>query len=298
MSSPFVPISQPEGWVSASPLPSRDELRSFYADLYYQSVQSATYQESYGDLDLRHKGLRCDLLLHALRERGLASGAAFLDVGAGEGFLMDAADRAGFEVTGLDYSAFGVAKFFPRLEGRLQAGDVIELLARLAADGRRFDACSALNVLEHVLDPAQLLAAMGSVLAPDGMLAITVPNDYSKLQALLRAEGLLDRDFWFSPPQHLSYFNAENLPRFCAAHGFELVDAFSDFPVDLYLLHPGSNYISRPAAGPDAHRARLRYDLLIAEKGLGPYLNLYRALFQVGSGRNITVLLRRAEEGP
>src|SRR5688500_15919870 len=256
MSKPFVPVKHQEGWVFASPRPSREELQAFYADLYYQSVQSATYQESYGELDLRHKALRCDVLLQALCERGLGAPAAFLDVGAGEGFLMDAADRAGFEVTGLDYSAFGVSKFFPRLETRLRAGDVIELLAELAEENQCFSVCSALNVLEHVLDPAELLAAMGTVLAPGGVLAITVPNDYSKLQALLRAEGLLDRDFWFSPPQHLSYFNAENLPGFCAALGFELVDAFSDFLVDLYLLHPGSNYIATPANGPDAHRAR------------------------------------------
>ena len=299
MSNPrFEPVRQPEGWLSASPLPSRAELQTFYADLYYQSVQSATYQTSYDDLDLRHKALRCDTLLHALRDAGLAAGDQFLDVGAGEGFLMDAADRSGLAVTGLDYSSFGVARFFPRLRGRLLEGDVIELLEQLAAGDVRFAACSAINVLEHVLDPAGLLAAIARVLAPGGVVAVTVPNDYSRFQALLRQERRIDRDFWFSPPQHLQYFNAENLPRFCASHGFQLVDGFSDFPIDLYLLHPGSNYIAEPANGPAAHRARLLLDLLIAEKGIGPYLQMYRALFAVGVGRNITVILRQARHIP
>jgi SAM-dependent methyltransferase len=296
--SRFEPVRQAEGWRSALPLPSRAELQTFYADLYYQSVQSATYQASYDDLDLRHKALRCDTLLQALRDAGLAAGDQFLDVGAGEGFLMDAADRGGLGVTGLDYSSFGVSKFFPRLRARLLEGDVIELLGQLAAREVKFAACSAINVLEHVLDPVGLLAGIARVLAPGGLVAVTVPNDYSRLQLLLRDEGRIDRDFWFSPPQHLQYFNAENLPRFCASNGFEVVDGFSDFPIDLYLLHPGSNYIAEPANGPAAHRARLLHDLLIAEKGIAPYLRLYRALFAVGVGRNITVILRQAGQIP
>jgi hypothetical protein len=123
-----------------------------------------------------------------------------------------------------------------------------------------------------------------------------VPNDYSRLQALLHDEGCIDRDFWFTPPQHLHYFNAENLPQYCASEGCELVDAFSDFPIDYYLLHPGSNYVTNPANGPAAHRARMLHDLMIAERGLDSYLAMYRALFNVGIGRDITVILRPAGE--
>ena len=292
--TPFEPVFHPHGRVSASPLPSREELQRFYADLYYQSTQSATYQAEYGDLDLRHKSLRCETLLQALREAGLQQGDSFLDIGAGEGFLMDAADRSGLAVTGVDYSSFGVEKFFSRLRPRLAVGEIIDQLDGFAAEGLQFAASSAINVLEHIVDPEAFLASVGAVLRPRGLLAITVPNDYSKLQALLRQEQRIDRDFWFSPPQHLQYFNADSLPRFCAANGFELVDGFSDFPIDLYLLHPGSNYVMEPANGPAAHRARLLHDLLIAEKGVATYLRFYRALFEVGGGRNITVILRRA----
>lgn len=294
MSDTFVPIVRPEGWLSAAPLPSREELQTFYAKLYYQSSQTASYQPAYGDLDLRHRALKCEALLQALSERGLAAGAEFLDIGAGEGFLMDAAERAGLSVTGLDYSSFGIAKFFPRLQERLRDGDVIELLDALAAEGTRFAACSALNVLEHVLDPGQLLVSIGRVMAVDGLLAITVPNDNSPLHRLLRSEGLTDRDFWFAPPQHLHYFNGETLPRFCEQLGFEVIDGFADFPIDLYLLHPGSNYVMDTANGPAAHRARLLHDLLLGRDGVAAYLRLYRAMFSAGMGRNITVIARRA----
>lgn len=290
----FTPAEQPGGWVSASPLPSPEELRSFYQELYYQSSQTPTYQASYSDLELRHKNLKCEALLQALRESGLRDRATFLDVGAGEGFLMNAADRVGLDVTGLDYSAFGVATFFPALQDRLLNGDVVPLLEQLAVEGRRFAACSAINVLEHVLDPVLLLGSMGRVLAPGGILAVTVPNDYSRLHQVLRDEKQIAGDFWFMPPQHLHFFNAENLPRFFVENGFEIIDGFADFPIDLYLLHPGSNYVAEPANGPAAHRARLVHDLMVARDGVHNYLQLYRAMFKAGIGRNVTVLARWA----
>jgi 2-polyprenyl-3-methyl-5-hydroxy-6-metoxy-1,4-benzoquinol methylase len=292
----FERVEQPGGCVSASPLPSPAALREFYAELYYQTPQSTTYQSTYGNLDHRYKALKCEALLHALAELGMSPGDEFLDVGAGEGFLMDAADRHGLTVTGLDYSSFAIEKFFPHLRPRLLSGDVIDALNGLAAAGRRVAVCSVLNVLEHVLDPSQLLASVRNVLAPRGLAVITVPNDYSRLHALLREEGMIDRDFWWAPPQHLHYFNAENLRGFCVARGFEVVDGFSDFPIDLYLLHPGSNYVLNPQNGPAAHRARLLHDLLIAQQGLGAYLDVYRALFKVGAGRNITLILRQADD--
>lgn len=288
----FEMVSQPEGWVSASPLPAKAELQAFYAELYYQAPQSTTYQTAYDELNDRYKRLKCDALLHALAAHGLRPGEELLDIGAGEGFLMDAADRLGLPVTGIDFSAFAIGRFFPRLEHRFVAGDVFETLDRIGAEGRRFRACSAINVLEHVLDPNELMASARRVLEPSGLFAITVPNDFSRLQTLLRDEGLIDRAFWNAAPQHLHYFNAENLPRFCTARGFDLIDAFSDFPIDLFLLHPGSNYVADPAQGPAAHRARLMHDLLIADAGLDRYLAFYRAMFQVGIGRDITVILR------
>lgn len=287
-------VTNPGGWVSASPLPDAETLREFYADLYYQQPQTSTYQAAYDDTELAYRDLKCRTLLRALAAHGLTPGGAFLDVGAGEGFLLDAADREGYVVTGADFSAFGLSKFFPRLQPRLLVGDVMTTLDRLAAEGATFAACSAINVLEHVIDPAGLLDSLARVVAPRGTVAITVPNDFSRLQAHLIGEGHIDREFWFVPPQHLHYFNAENLPVFCEARGYRMVDAFSDFPIDTFLLHPGSNYIANPAAGRAAHQARLRHDLLLAEAGLDAYLDYYRALFRVGAGRDITVLLQRA----
>lgn len=290
-------IVNPEGWVSASPLPDAETLGAFYAELYYQQPQTASYQTAYDQFELAYRDLKCRALLRALAQHGLTPGDEFLDAGTGEGFLLDAADRQGYAVTGADFSSFGVSKFFPRLESRLLVGDVMATLETLRSEGRRFAACSAINVLEHVIDPRGLLDGLAGVVATGGTVAITVPNDFSRLHSMLLREGHIDREFWFVPPQHLHYFNADNLPVFCESRGYRLVDAFSDFPIDMFLLHPGSNYIANPAAGRAAHQARLRHDLLIAEGGLDAYLDYYRGLFRVGAGRDITVLLQKTGGG-
>jgi len=284
-------INTPEGYISAAPLPSPEELQKFYADLYYQMPQSSTYQESYDDLEMKYKHLKCEALLHAVRQAGV-DGGSFLDIGAGEGFLMSAADKQGYAVAGLDFSSYGIGKFFPELMPQHMAGDVYESLAKLRTEGKRYKVCSATNILEHVIDPDLFLASIRKVMAPTGLLAITVPNDFSELHQLLLKHGMIDREFWFVPPHHLHYFNTENLPGFLANRGFDVIDTFSDFPVDLYLLHPGSNYVMDAKNGRAAHRAKLHHDLMIARAGLDEYVNYYRAMFKANIGRNITAIVR------
>ena len=284
----------PGGFISTSPLPTQGELQKFYAETYYQTPKSSTYQESYDSLEIDYKNLKCNALIHALNENSpLSKGKSFLDIGAGEGFLLNAANLFGFVVTGLDYSAYGVGKFFPHLLSHHIAGDVFASLSELIAQGKRFSVCTSTNVLEHVLDPDLFLQSIRHVMEPGGVLAITVPNDYSDIQQLALREGMIDREFWFVPPHHLHYFNTENLVKFMEERGFEVLDAFSDFPVDLYLLHSGANYIMNSQNGREANRARMHHDIMIATKnGLKKYLDYYRAMFNVGMGRDITVIVR------
>ena len=284
----------PDGYSSITPSPTANDLSEFYSEQYYQSLQTASYQETYDALELRYKTLKCSALVRAIRQAGVSDGR-FLDIGAGEGFLMNEATKCGYETTGVDFSSFAISKFFPLLAGQLISGDLYETLGQLRIEGRTFSVCSAINVLEHVIDPELFLHLIRGVLAPGAVLAITVPNDFSKLHELLRSNNMIDREFWVAPPQHLHYFNSENLVSFISRQGFVLLDAYSDFPVDWYLLHPGSNYVLDPVQGKAAHRARLMVDLLIAESGIDSYLSVYRALFRAGIGRDLTVLIRPAE---
>lgn len=119
-------IKQPIGYTSASPLPSSAELNDFYAKLYYQKPQSTTYQEQYDPEEIQFKNLRSNCLLRALSMANCTEGD-FLDIGAGEGFLMKVASESGFNVTGTDFSSHGIEKFFPEISDKLLVGDTYEI---------------------------------------------------------------------------------------------------------------------------------------------------------------------------
>ena len=144
-------------------------------------------------------------LIHAIEQaRGRSAGAgnALLEIGCGEGFFLRAATDAGFAVQGLEFSDFGLRAQHPELVDRVHFGDAFEGLDRLIAEGVSTDVCVMEHVLEHVADPEGLLQRLPRLLKPGGLVAITVPNDFSAVQAEAKALGLIDRDFWVSAPQH------------------------------------------------------------------------------------------------
>jgi len=287
----FQVVQHSDGWRYVSPTPSPDALAAFYAREYYQDSHG-TYEQRYSDEELAHRRLLAAELIHALGQaRGVTAGA-LLEIGCGEGFFLSAAADAGFEVQGLEFSDFGLRGQHPELIAKVQFGDAFAALDRLIVEGAQIDVCVMEHVLEHVADPEGLLARLPRLLNPGGVVAITVPNDFSAVQAEARALGLIDRDFWVCPPQHLNYFNADNLPKLLDRVGFEVLDGFSSFPIDWFLHHPGSNYIADPTAGKPAHRARMALDMLLAKNGVAAFHGFGQALFRCGAGRSITVIGR------
>jgi 2-polyprenyl-3-methyl-5-hydroxy-6-metoxy-1,4-benzoquinol methylase len=286
---------QAEGWRRVTPSPSAQELKAFYAGEYFQASHG-TYAQAYSEVEIEHRNLLARLMLAAVgeardsRNGGGKAGGRLLEIGCGEGWFLAAADAAGYAVRGLDFSEAGLTKFHPQFLDRAQFGDAFESLDRLIEGGETVDVCVMEHVLEHVVDPEALLARLPRLLAPGGVVAITLPNDFSPLQMAARGAGAVDRDFWLAPPQHLNYFNAANLPPLLARMGFAVKLGYASFPIDWFLMHPGSNYVADPAAGKAAHRARLAIDLMLAEQGMAAYLNLARALFACNAGRSLTVI--------
>src|SRR5437762_11064398 len=113
-----------------------------------------------------------------------------LDVGCGAGLLAEPLARLGARVTGIDASPelIGVAREHAAaigLEIDYRAGDVQSLNAR-------FDLVTAMEVIEHVADPAQFVKAVAKRLAPDGLLVLSTPNQtsWSRLMTITIGEGL------------------------------------------------------------------------------------------------------------
>ena len=123
-------------------------------------------------------------------------GKRVLDVGCGGGILADSMARRGADVLGIDLAgkALKVAQLHalevatPRVEYREVA---VESLAAESPEG--FDVVTCMEMLEHVPDPAAIVAACGRLLKPGGWAFFSTLNRNAKAFAfaIVGAEHVL-----------------------------------------------------------------------------------------------------------
>jgi 2-polyprenyl-6-hydroxyphenyl methylase / 3-demethylubiquinone-9 3-methyltransferase len=117
-------------------------------------------------------------------------GLRALDVGCGAGLLAEPLARMGAEVTGIDAAPELVEAARAHAAA---AGLAISYLAgEVASLDAQFDLVTALEVVEHVADPAGFVRSLAERLAPGGLLVMSTPNRtaWSKLLTITLAEGL------------------------------------------------------------------------------------------------------------
>jgi SAM-dependent methyltransferase len=179
------------GVATTSPWPSDAQLDEAYASWY----RPATGRFSgLGDKVLRHTRATLAKRLH----RKLPPGPV-LDVGAGDGTLVEAFVRRGREAVGLEPYASGP---------HLRNADIEEMSGA-------WSAVIFWHSLEHLRRPAQALSHAAALLAPGGLLVIAVPNATS-LQARAFGDSWLALDLprhlvHLSPPALLSKIEALGL---------------------------------------------------------------------------------------
>ncbi len=285
----------PLGFWEVVDKPTDQELSDYYANKYYQT-EHANYRKRYPDEELDVIRMKVSQRLHKVeqvRGRGQKPGRV-LDVGCGEGFALAEFQRRGWEAEGIDHSVEGLRAINPDVLEHVEQGDVFELLEIRISNDDTYDVVWLNNVLEHVTEPLDLLKSLRKLIADDGVLVVTVPNDFSELQESLLAEHEIPERFWIALPDHLSYFTSDSLKKAANATGWHCHSVLADFPIDFYLAHSGSNYVVNRENGPHAHRARLMLEQLIGRKGDERVNRLYEALADVGLGRNITGFLSPA----
>lgn len=152
--------------------------------------------------------------------RHLTGRQRVLDVGSGNGRMLDLLRDAGHEATGLEQSAAAAAECTSRGH-RVLHGDALLLLRRLHEERERFDAAVWLHVVEH-LQPAvaaEWFAATFRVLQPSGVLVVVTPN--------VRNLVVLEETFWLDPT-HVRPYPRALLERLGAQVGFSVAASYDD----------------------------------------------------------------------
>jgi 2-polyprenyl-6-hydroxyphenyl methylase/3-demethylubiquinone-9 3-methyltransferase len=127
----------------------------------------------------------------AADERALRplEGRTALDVGCGAGLLAEPLARLGAHVTGIDAAPELIEA--ARTHAGQAALDIRYVAGEVAALDGQFDLVTALEVVEHVADPASFITTLADRLAPGGLLIMSTParTAWSRLLTITLAEG-------------------------------------------------------------------------------------------------------------
>ncbi len=170
--------------------------------------------------------------------------ARVLDLGSGMGGLLVRLEQEGLDAVGLEYSAENctITQLRARRYGRcpkLIRGCAEHLPLRAGS----VDVILCYEVIEHVADPDALLCECRRVLAPDGVLFLTVPNRWSLYDHHYHLWGIgflprpaadrlvarlgrakTSRDAGVQALAEMHYYSWRALTRRCARLGFTLTD--------------------------------------------------------------------------
>ena len=149
--------------------------------------------------------------------RWLGAARSVLDLGCGEGHLLEVLREVGVGGHGIDASPAAVA----RCRARSLHVECSDILPWLRASEARFDGVALVHVIEHFAggDAAQLIEASAAALDHDGTLLIVTPN--------FRNQIVAEEVFWLDPT-HVRPYPRALLERMCVTAGLRVVASFDD----------------------------------------------------------------------
>lgn len=146
-----------------------------------------------------------------------------LDVGCGTGVLAGILTDYGYDVTGIDISDSAIEKCHEKgINAYVQ-----DLSEPFSFKEREFDCILMSEVLEHIVDPIQVLRKLRAVLKPGGVMIITTPNSVfftRRLRYLIGKSSTETQNF-----SHLRFFSKKLLSSVVTAAGFQIVDFLGYF---------------------------------------------------------------------
>lgn len=150
-----------------------------------------------------------------------------LDIGCGGGLLSEGMAALGAEVTGIDLSekSLSIARLH-LLESGYQV-DYRQISAEAMAEAApgEFDVITCLEMLEHVPDPASIIAACAKLIRPGGDIFLSTINRNPKsyLHAVIGAEYIL-KLLPRGTHHYEKFLRPSELGRYCRQSGLHIIE--------------------------------------------------------------------------
>jgi SAM-dependent methyltransferase len=210
-----------------NPRPSPEVL-----DWYYANSENYAYWNKH--IFPASEAARRDKIFRPRAERlkGLCakydvSGGAMLEVGSGFGTFGEEIRKLGV------FDRYIGVEPTPDLAATCRARglEIIEKpIEHIDLTGIDVSCVAAFEVIEHLFDPSQFLAAVRKAMRPGALLVVSCPNGKGfEIDVLQQAAGSVD-------PEHLNYFHPESLSRCVAAGGFEVLEVLTPGELDAELV--------------------------------------------------------------
>ena len=200
-----------------NPQPSAESLKSLYARCGHGSKSLTSFDQVMASeaefpnstVDARRLVTYAKELLGPFK----AGEAKALDIGSGYGFFSKAAMEQGFQVTAVN-PASAENRIFQQLNG---VEPIPLFFEEIDFGTEKFDLVILSQVLEHLLDPFQVLVKARGLIKPEGVLAIAVPNVDALLIKILKS-----RSSFLGLPGHIIHFSRQGLGAMVRRAGFEV----------------------------------------------------------------------------
>jgi SAM-dependent methyltransferase len=213
--------------VFVHPQPSSAEISEMYGEDYFTECSEtcgahgpSAYMEMAGEsgVERSHGARRLDVaLLRLLGTRG-----ALLEIGCGPGFFLAEMRNLGWHPRGLEISEYAVRHAREKLGLDVVQGSLEPRLLPLAS----FDAVFMGDVMEHLSNPIESLAAVHSWLKPGGVLLVAIPSTMNLLSARLGMAIYQTRRRFKTlriPPYHLFEYTPSTARETLRRAGFSVV---------------------------------------------------------------------------
>ncbi|MFH1442335.1 MAG: class I SAM-dependent methyltransferase [Candidatus Omnitrophota bacterium] len=184
-----------------------EQATSFY-DMGYFNNNSTIGYNSYLKDEINHRK-NAKKILNMVSKIRLLSGLKILDIGCAFGFLLDEAKKqANCQVQGVEISNYA----YEYAKNKFCLDVLNSELKNNSFLPNTFDIIFMIGTIEHLTNPKETLSNIKNILKPDGLLIITT----------IDTKGFFPL-YAIKPPEHLFYFNHNNLTQLLKQEVLEII---------------------------------------------------------------------------